>query len=136
MSQSPRKKRARTDEDESSNENGPEMIKRPRKEEKEKKVLVFLDLGDRKGCPFPPKLFGIISERKWNIISLELEEEPEYEIFIRGDNGIQFPIYNDDCKIVIKESDEPERFTRMHDILTHELKQKLGDIHFDFSNLE
>lgn len=96
------------------------------------RVLLFLDLGDRKGLEVAPKLFGEITEKKWNVVDVQLDE-PDWESVNLQFGDIECPVERADVKVALKERDDPEAYKRMRDLFTDTLKQELGNIHFVFS---
>jgi hypothetical protein len=95
------------------------------------RVLYFLDLGSRRGMPATPKVFGEMSEVKWNALDAQLAEEyPEVHMDF-GD--IECDVKRENFKMVIKENEEPARFEQMRAIFAETLGQRLDGHSFQFT---
>lgn len=86
-------------------------------------VLIFLDLGERPGLPFPPRLFAETTQAEWE----ELEQRllhGQQQLFLASRGG-SHPLSLSDVRFVCKERDDPYTYRRHRAFIVDELCQTL-----------
>ena len=106
--------------------------KKQRLDEEKKKntkyrVLVFFDLGCRKGCAFPPKLFCEFSEQKWACFE-ELLDDVTGEILLHSsDIDMDCAVTRNDVNYVLKERDRPHEYVLKRHLIAEEFRQDVEE---------
>jgi len=106
--------------------------KKQRLDEEEKKntkyrVLVFFDLGCRKGCAFPPKLFCEFSEQKWACFEEVLDDVTGEILLHSSDGDMDCPVSRNDVKYVLKERERPHEYPLKRHLIEEEFGQHLEE---------
>jgi len=101
-------------------------------EEKKKKntkyrVLVFFDLGCRKGCAFPPKLFCEFSEQKWACFEEVLDDVTGEILLHSSDGDMDCPVSRNDVKYVLKERERPHEYPLKRHLIEEEFGQHVEE---------
>ena len=100
-------------------------------EEKKKKtkwrVLVFFDLGCRKGCAFPPKLFCEFSEQKWACFEEVLDDVTGEILLHSSDGDMDCPVSRNDVKYVLKERERPHEYPLKRHLIEEDFGQNVEE---------
>jgi hypothetical protein len=100
----------------------------PAKKPRLSHVLLFLDLGARKGIEFPPRLWCEITAAEAAVMDIDMEKDGELNedvYYLSGDyTAVRCGVYWADIRARWDEKDG-EEYTKMRDLVTGTLKQTL-----------
>lgn len=104
------------------------MSKRPRKDSNavsphKGQVILFFDLGSRKGATFDPKIFYQMTIEKYEHFKEQLKDNGDGPYFFSY--GYEYPVYKDNIKLAISYDLEPKKYLKAFDFVTNELGQKM-----------